>query len=172
MAKQDWGLIAISLGMCGHALWIGHLLASPFAIVALAWLWIGVATALGRLDAAQAMAIIMSVLLLLASIGLGIANYRETNALAHLALALCPAFVAFACVAFYVRHLRQQAAAGYALDWAAFTREVAAMPIALPKAKKTAPVAVGSGERPALFIGANDQERPAAMNVRNISRAA
>lgn len=172
MTRQHWVLIAISLAMCVHALWAGDFLRSPFALVAIAWLWIGGATVLDRLEAAHEMAIAMSVLLLAASIGLGIAGSREANILAHLSLALVPAVVAFACVAVYVPHLRQHVAETSALKIPVVPRKVAAMPRPKPQAIAAPPIVLGSDEGLRLPVGANDHDKSPASAARNDPQAA
>jgi hypothetical protein len=136
------------------------------------WLWIAGAAASNHLEAAGVMAIVMSVLLLTTSIGLVVMDPGGENTLAHMSLALVPAVVAFACVALYVRHLRQQTAVEYPLDWVGIIRKGAATPLRKSSAEASPLVAGTSGDGPRLPVGANDHEMPAASDGRDGTQAA
>lgn len=89
--------------MATHAVVVGGLLKSLFFLMAFFWGWVAVAALRNQLEAAQAMAVVMTVLLL----ALAALSLREGAAadVAYYTFALYPALVSWVCVFFLVRFL-------------------------------------------------------------------
>ena len=125
MTRQRWALWLVAVGMCLYALVAGRLLESPFGIVAFAWGFIAWASFRNRLADAQAMAISMTVILFAAALAYGAASGDHASLVAHLSLALAPAAVAFACVTFYISHIRRPRVEEPLLDWSSAVAQAA-----------------------------------------------
>jgi hypothetical protein len=111
-APRHWGLFWTAAAMALHAAVVGGLLQSLFFLMAFFWGWVAVAALKDKLEAAQAMAIVM-IILLLAVAGLSLQKGAGGPAdVAYYTFALYPALVSWVCVLFYIRFLigRDQAA--------------------------------------------------------------
>lgn len=104
-APRHWGLFWIAAAMALHALVVGGMLQSLFFLMAFFWGWVAVAALRDKLEAAQAMAVVMTALLLAAA-GLSLQQGGGGPAdVAYYTFALYPALVSWVCVFFYIRFL-------------------------------------------------------------------
>lgn len=108
ITQRYWGLFAIALGMAAHSFVVGRLLGSSFFMLLFFWGWVAFAAYRGMLDSARSMAIIMMVIMALATGLIAFGPSHAHNELAYYAIALYPAMVSWICVFFYIRHLQQR----------------------------------------------------------------
>ena len=107
LSTRYWGLFWIAAGLSLHALLVGRLLESSFFLMLFFWGFVAFTALKGALDAAQAMSVVM--LMLLGGVTLA-THLGDTTApsLAYATFALYPALVSWLCVFFYIRYLRQR----------------------------------------------------------------
>jgi hypothetical protein len=104
-APRHWGLFWVSAAMALHAAVVGGLLQSLFSLMVFFWGWVAVAALRNKLEAAQAMAVVMTVLLL-AVAGLSLQKGGGGQAeVAYYTFALYPSLVSWVCVFFFIRFL-------------------------------------------------------------------
>lgn len=108
ITQRYWGLFAIALGMAAHSFVVGRLLGSSFFMLLFFWGWVAFAAYRGMLDSARSMAIIMMVIMAVATGLIAFGPSQTHNELAYYAIALYPAMVSWICVFFYIRHLQQR----------------------------------------------------------------
>lgn len=102
---RHWGLFWTAAAMALHAAVVGGLLQSLFFLMAFFWGWVAVAALKDKLEAAQAMAVVM-IILLLAVAGLSLQKGAGGTAdVAYYTFALYPALVSWVCALFYIRFL-------------------------------------------------------------------
>lgn len=106
--QRYWVLFWIAMAMAAHSIIVGRLLGSSFFMLAFFWGWVAAAAYRGQLDSAKSMAIIMVVLLSVATVAMALRPSETTTGLAYYTFALYPALVSWVCVYFYVRHLLQR----------------------------------------------------------------
>ena len=103
-SKRYWGLFWIAMVLALHALVVGNALGSSFFVLMFFWGWVAVHALRGSLEQAQAMVIIMCVLLF-SVVGLLIAYpHAFDHEMAYYSLALYPAMVSWVSAYFYIRH--------------------------------------------------------------------
>ena len=104
-SKRYWGLFWIAMVLALHALVVGNALGSSFFVLMFFWGWVAVHALRGSLEQAQAMVIIMCVLLF-SVVGLLIAYpHAFDHEMVYYSLALYPAMVSWVSAYFYIRHL-------------------------------------------------------------------
>jgi hypothetical protein len=104
-APRHWGLFWIAAAMALHAAVVGGLLQSLFSLMVFFWGWVAVAALKDKLEAAQAMTVVM-VVLLLALAGVSVQKGAGSPAdVAYYTFALFPALVSWVCTFFYIRFL-------------------------------------------------------------------
>ena len=102
------GVIMVSVAMALHAAAVGRYLESVFFIVAFCWAWVAVTASRGKLQAAQSMALTMTVMLSLIVLPLAVLRLDTVSLVAHLQLAVVPGIISWACMLIYIRHLSRQ----------------------------------------------------------------
>jgi hypothetical protein len=145
MTRQQLWLFLIAAGMCVHALVMGRALESIFGIVAFAWGWMAWAALYNRLADAEAMAVSMTVILFASALAFIATSSDTSNVTAHLSLALIPAVVGFACVAFFIRHMRQPPVEESLIDWSTAVAMAAAAKIRKGAKAVPQPITVDAG---------------------------
>lgn len=170
MTRHRWGLFVIAVGMCAHALLMGRLLESPFGIVSFAWAFIAWAAFRNRLADAEAMSISMTAILFIAALAFGAASRDHASVVAHLSLALAPAAVAFACVTFYIAHIRRPRVDEPVLDWASAIARAAVVKMGKRDAVMPPPIVIGEGS-PAFPTHLNDADPALGADYTGFDRA-
>lgn len=101
-------LLAVAVLLVFHNLAVSRSLASVlFLVMAFCWLWVGLATFLGRLEDAKAMSLTMSAILIVAALFAYILT-MDANGIRHfLFLALLPTLVASLCTYVFITHLQK-----------------------------------------------------------------
>lgn len=100
-------LAGLSLLLAAHSLVMSRTLQSSLLlIVCFCWLWVAAAALLDRLAAARAMAVTMTVILVIAGLVVKTTSVAPANNTAFYSLALFPILTAWICVYVYVRHLQ------------------------------------------------------------------
>lgn len=106
-STRYWGLFWIAAGLSVHAVLVGRLLESSFFLMLFFWGFVAFSALKGALDAAQAMSVVMLVLLggVTAATLLG---GTQPPSLAYATFALYPALVSWVSVFLYIRYLRHR----------------------------------------------------------------
>ena len=110
--RHRWVLFWVALAMSLHAFVVGRVLESTFFIAAFTWGWVAIAALRNSLEAAQAMVITMTFLLVAAIVAAAM-TMEPGHLQAYYSLALIPAAVANICFFFYIRFLEQQGRSRY-----------------------------------------------------------
>ena len=100
-------LAGVSFLLAIHSLVVSNVLPSSlFLIVAFCWLWVGSAALYDRLEAARAMAVTATVVLLVVLLTMQITASGSGDLRAFYFLAMFPALTAWACAYVFIRHLQ------------------------------------------------------------------
>lgn len=102
-----WGLFWIAAGLAAHAFIVGRQLESAFFIMMFFWGFIAVSALRGSLEIAQAMAVVMIVVLGVMAAA-PVLGHAAPPSLAYTTFALYPALVSWISVFFYIRYLRRR----------------------------------------------------------------
>lgn len=104
-SSRYWGLFWIAAGLSIHAFVVGKFLGSSFFMMLFFWGFVAISALRGSLEAAQSMAVVMTVML--AGVTLAtVLGGGAANELAYMTFALYPALVSWVSVFFYIRYLR------------------------------------------------------------------
>lgn len=100
-------LVGVSFLLAIHSVVVSSSLPSSlFLVVAFCWLWVGTAAFFDRLEAARAMAVTATVILLVVLLTMQFTALGSVNLRAFYFLAMFPALTAWVCVYVFIRHLQ------------------------------------------------------------------
>jgi hypothetical protein len=101
-------LLGISLSLAIYALVVSRFLPSGlFLIVFFGWLWIGVSVLFDRLEAAKAMSLTMTAVLVISSLTVMMTPLGKGDMTAFFSLAIFPSLITWICAYVYILHMQR-----------------------------------------------------------------